>query len=313
MADGTVHAGLLFVLVGPTAVGKNRLMKEALDQLSDLVQMPTATTRPIRADEQEGREHYFFSKAGFQDLIDSGALLEHQLVHGHKYGIIRARLEQALAAGRDQIADIDVLGASILHEAFPDKVVLIFISPPDTATLEKRIRARGDSAAEIERRLCRTPFEMQFAPMCDYLIVNDQIEPAANELLSVISAERQRRALRHFVRVAAHIRKGESTLLRSGTTADDDWRALPSTIIRRGESPQNAIRRLAAELGVGPISIVKPATSPEKQPGPETYHLSAMDTSPGMLLVYVCEVATAEAHPLAFGWTWQPVEAPSAV
>ena len=146
MADGTIHAGLLFVLVGPTAVGKNWLMKEALDQLTDLVQMPTATTRPIRADEQEGREHYFFSKAGFQDLIDSGALLEHQLVHGHKYGIIRARLEQALAAGRDQIADIDVLGASILREAFPDNVVLIFISPPDTVTLEKRIRARGDSA-----------------------------------------------------------------------------------------------------------------------------------------------------------------------
>ena len=149
--------------------------------------------------------------------------------------------------------------------------------------------------------------------MCDYLIVNDRIEPAANELLSAISAERRRRALRHFVRVAAHIRKGESTLLRSGATADDDWRALPSTVVRRGESPQNAIRRLAAELGVGPISIAKPATSPEKQPGPETYHLSNMDTAPSMLLVYDCEVATAETQPLASGWAWQPVAAPSAV
>ena len=163
MADGTIHAGLLFVLVGPPAVGKNRLMKEALDQLTDLVQMPTATTRPIRADKQRA-EHYSSARLDFEDLIDSGALLEHQLVHGHKYGIIRARLEQALAAGRDQIADIDVLGASILREAFPDNVVLIFLAA-GYSHIWKSVSARAaTSAAEIERRLCQTPSRCSSPP-----------------------------------------------------------------------------------------------------------------------------------------------------
>ena len=188
MADGNTPAGLLFVLVGPTAVGKTRLIKEILGRVSDLAQMPTATTRPIRVNEQEGREHYFYDEAGFQNLIASNALLEHQVVHGYRYGIVRARLEEALAAGRDQIADIEVLGASVMRKTFPANAVLVFVSPPDVATLEERIRTRGDDAEEIERRLRRIPFEMQFAPMCDYLIINDQLEVAASELISVIIA-----------------------------------------------------------------------------------------------------------------------------
>jgi guanylate kinase len=269
MVEANTPVGLLFVLVGPTAVGKTTLIKKVLGQVPDLAQIPTATTRPIRANEQEGREHYFFDKAGFQHLIDSGALLENQEVHGFQYGIIRARLEEALAAGYDQIADIEVLGAAILREAFPHNAVLIFISPPTAATLEKRIRERGDKPDEIERRLGRVPFEMQFAPMCNTLIVNDDLEIAASELMAVIAAERRRRALRHFVRVAARI-QGEDALAE-----------LPSTHVRAKETSVEAVRRLLSEKGDDPSAA---------RIDLESFHLTDMQTAPNLLLVYDCEI-----------------------
>ncbi len=117
------HWGLLFVIVGPAGVGKNALMNSVLDRVSDLRQLPTATTRGIRPDEQAGREHLFVSVGEFQRMIADNELLENQEVHGNFYGVPRLTVEQAIAQEHDLIADIDVLGATALHNNFPDHTV----------------------------------------------------------------------------------------------------------------------------------------------------------------------------------------------
>ena len=277
MVEANTLTGLLFVLVGPTAVGKTTLIKKILGRVPALAQIPTATTRPIRPTEREGREHYFFDDAGFQQLIDGGALLEHQAVHDFQYGIIRARLEEALAAGRDLIADIEVLGASVLRETFRANVALIFVSPPDTATLVQRIHTRGDEPDEIARRLSRIPFEMQFASLCDYLIVNDDLNVAAAELMSVITAERRRRALRQFVTVAVRIHGTDAPPLPA--SPEEALASLPSACVRAQETALDAVQRLLAEQGIDPATAKVELAS---------YHLTGGTAAPGLVLVYDC-------------------------
>jgi guanylate kinase len=194
--------GLLFVLVGPGGVGKNTLMHNALAKQENLRQLPTATTRNPRPGEQEGREHLFVSEEQFRQMISQDQLLEWQEVHpGRFYGVPRFTVERAMQDEIDLIADIEVVGASILRSAYPDNAVLIFIAPSgqddDTAItlLRRRMEDRGDNLAEIEKRLQRARMEMAYAPTCDYLIVNEQIEDAALMLNSIIVAERSRRAL----------------------------------------------------------------------------------------------------------------------
>jgi guanylate kinase len=187
--------GTLFILVGPSAAGKNTLMKLVQDQLGDLPQLATATTREKRDDEVEGREHHFVTRDEFQRLIDTGALFEYQPVHmGDLYGTPRQTVEDALRAGLDLIADIDFLGASKIYEAYPDHTVLIFVSPSRLDTLTERIRQRGKiSPAAAADRLERAKFEMTFAPKCHYLILNDILAPAVEHLRQIIVSERIRR------------------------------------------------------------------------------------------------------------------------
>lgn len=298
MASETSRDGLLFVLVGPTAVGKNELMKAVLSQCPQLVQMPTATTRPIRANEQEGREHFFVDRARFQQLIDSNALLEHQYFHDNWYGTVRERLEEAIERGQDQIADIEVLGASAVHASYPDNSILIFISPPDPHTLETRIRKRGsDTPQEIELRLRRIPFEMQFAARCQYLIVNDKLDQAAAELVSIIQAERIRRRLNRFVTVRVLIRHAGRMVVRQDTGE------LPAVILPHGHLPQAAIETLAANLGLEFSALTCLGRSPEGEIAPTSYSLAHMDSRPQMDLLYTCE--TEADHPLFPGWAWR--------
>ncbi len=187
--------GILFILIGPSGAGKNTLMKRVQEQLGSLSQLPTATTRAMRPGEQEGREHHFVSHEQFQELIDSGALIEYQPVHmGELYGTPRRTVEDAIRAGQDLIADIEFLGAGQISEAYPHNTVLIFVTPSSLDILAQRIRQRGNhSAEERANRLERAKFEMTFAPQCQYLILNDILEPAAEHLYQIIESERFRR------------------------------------------------------------------------------------------------------------------------
>jgi guanylate kinase len=281
-------------------------MDIVLQRLADVAQLPTATTRERRDNETEGVQHFFYNRADFQQLIDNNALLEHQVVHEELYGIVRARVEEALAEERDLIADIEVLGASILKDTYPNNAILIFVSPPDRATLENRIRSRGaDDEQKMNIRLQRTPFEMQFAAMCKYLIVNNDLEQAADELLNVIQAERRQRDIRRFINVTARIYADGQLLIRQGASPDD-LAALPQTIVWQGESPLQAINRLAVDLGVAPITVIKPVASPVDDLGPSDYELFCAGQQPRLNLIYECTVQAGRE--LIPGWEWHAAE-----
>ncbi len=187
--------GLLFVLVGPAGVGKNSIMQVVLDRVETLSQMPTATTRPMRITEQQGREHWFISLDTFQQMIAAQSLVEYQEVYpGKFYGTPRPQIEQALRVDhRLLIADIDVIGATKLRDAFAEHVILIFIEPPSLQTLNERLRARGHmSEEEIQTRLARAPLELQFASQCDYRVVNSDLTQSVQTVTGIVRGEAER-------------------------------------------------------------------------------------------------------------------------
>ncbi len=190
MNSSTQRPGLLFTLVAPAGAGKSRLIKYVLGR-TPLRQLPTATTRPIRPDEQQRREHDFVSPAQFQRMIDADQLLEHQVIHGNLYGMPRAAVERALISGQSVIADIEVLGTERARAIYPDNVVAIFIQPPSIGTLIERMRERDEVEAEIGKRLLRVPMELKYARHCDYVLVNDQFERAADLLYRIVMSELQ--------------------------------------------------------------------------------------------------------------------------
>jgi guanylate kinase len=163
--------GLFFTLVGPAGAGKNRLIKHVLAQ-TPLHQVATATTRPIRPGEQEGREHLYRSVEEFQQMIERGELLEHQVVHGQLYGMPRASIEASLEKGESIIADIEVKGAAEAQAAYPESAVSIFIETSTIGSLIERMRERGESESEIGKRLLRIPMELDEAPQSKYFILN---------------------------------------------------------------------------------------------------------------------------------------------
>lgn len=189
--------GLLFVLVGPGGVGKNTLMKGVLSRISSLKQLPTATTRPARENEQHGREHMFLSHGEFQQLIDDQALIEYQEVSpGHFYGVPRQTVEDAISEQRDLIADIEIYGAEILRHEFTQSTVLVYVVPPSLDQLIDQMRNRGSTEDLIASRMRRAEIELKFAPLCDYVIVNDDLERAGEEMYEIVRSEQAGEATR---------------------------------------------------------------------------------------------------------------------
>ncbi|MFQ3535106.1 MAG: guanylate kinase [Aggregatilineales bacterium] len=189
--------GLLFVLVGPSGVGKNALIDRVLARLPELRRLPTATTRPPRPNEQEGRDHFFISQERFQQLIAEGAFIEYQEVHSGKlYGMLRHIFCEALREGAYLIADIDIRGATAIRAAFPNNFISIFVLPPSLQALRERLMQRGNMAAdELEERLRRAEEEeMPRAAECDYRVINDQLETCVDEIVGIIGTEIAARA-----------------------------------------------------------------------------------------------------------------------
>jgi guanylate kinase len=181
-------AGLLFALVGPAGVGKNQLMKHVMAH-SPVTQLPTATTRDIRDGEKEGREHFFVTHDEFSNMISRDEMLEWQEVHRRMYGMVRRVVEEALHKGQPIIADIDIYGAMTIRQRYPQQTVSVFIQPPTISSLIERMRNRGDRETEISKRLLRVPLELELAPACDYVVLNDEFDHAARTLLEIIQAE----------------------------------------------------------------------------------------------------------------------------
>ena len=176
----------LFVVAAPSGAGKSTLVNALLAREPGLRLSVSHTTRPIRPNEQNGREYYFIPVADFQALAQLGMFLEHAQVFDNFYGTSKQQLEDKLAAGFDVILEIDWQGARQVRAAIPD-CVTIFILPPSRAALETRLRNRKtDSAAVIARRLGDSVSDMSHCREFDYIVVNDDFERAVGDLQIIL-------------------------------------------------------------------------------------------------------------------------------
>ena len=185
--------GVLLVLSGPSGTGKGTVCKVVRDSMGDrLAYSISATTRKPRVGEEHGREYFFFSKEEFEALRDQNGFLEWAQVYDNYYGTPRAFVEEVLASGRDCILEIDPQGALQVRKA-TDEAVLVFIAPPSLEELRARLTGRGTEALEeVEKRLGCAEAELAYSNQYDYLIVNDEVEKAAEKMKAILMAERCR-------------------------------------------------------------------------------------------------------------------------
>ena len=196
-------AGVIFIMIGPGGAGKNAIMQAIMKQFGIISQLATATTRPMRDDEKQGREHLFVTLDEFQDMIDNNQLLEYQEVTPNRfYGIPRQSVVESLSQSKILIADIEVLGAQELAKAFPEHVVQIFVTVPGSsieeqlAVLEERMGQRDDSTTNIEERLKRAKtLELPYQSNCDYVVINDDLTHATQLVSDIIQQELKERHL----------------------------------------------------------------------------------------------------------------------
>jgi guanylate kinase len=194
--------GVIFVMIGPGGAGKNAIMRAIIQQSNIIAQLATATTRAIREDEEQGREHLFISLGEFQHMIENNELLEYQEVTPNRfYGIPRQSVVNSLSQSKILIADIEVLGAQELAKAFPEHVVQIFVTVPGNSVKEQltvlkdRMGQREDST-NIEERLKRAKtLELPYQTNCNYVVINDELTHAIQLVSDIIKQELKNRQL----------------------------------------------------------------------------------------------------------------------
>ncbi|GLQ24909.1 guanylate kinase [Algimonas ampicilliniresistens] len=186
--------GLMIVLSSPSGAGKTTMTRRLLAQDPQIAMSVSVTTRSPRPGERDGEDYYFITKDKFAALEAEDELLEHARVFDNYYGTPREPVEEALADGKDIVFDIDWQGAQQLTEAAADDLVKIFILPPNMRELEQRLRTRAqDSDDVIAKRMNKSENEISHWAEYDYVLVNENIDRAMGELLSIVTAERMRR------------------------------------------------------------------------------------------------------------------------
>lgn len=184
--------GLLLIISAPSGAGKTSLVAALLEQDPQLVVSVSHTTRPKRPREQNGVNYHFIDVAAFRAMAAAGEFLEHAEVFGNHYGTAASSVDSQLAAGRDVILEIDFQGARQIRARYPE-TVSIFILPPSIATLETRLRGRGeDDDQVIRQRLQKARWEMSHYADYDYLLVNDRFDAAVADLNGILRSERLR-------------------------------------------------------------------------------------------------------------------------
>jgi guanylate kinase len=184
--------GLLIVLSGPSGVGKDAVLDEFLRLGTGVKKCVTSTTRPIREGEVDGVDYVFLTAEEFERRRAEGGFLESAVYCGNMYGTPRDWVEQETSLGLDVILKIEVQGAAEVKRQKPD-CVMVFLVPPSMEELERRLRGRcTDSEDEIRGRLARARKELEEAPSYDYVVENDSIRQAAEELKAVVVAEHDR-------------------------------------------------------------------------------------------------------------------------
>lgn len=187
-----VRKGILFVISGPSGVGKGTIREALLSQVDNLYLSISATTRQARQGEVEGRDYYFVSKEIFLQMVDNMEFLEYAQVYNNMYGTPRTYVRENLEKGRDVLLEIDIQGAMQVKKNMPE-AVFMFIQPPSIEELSQRLSGRGkDSEESINKRLAACEAEMAQVIYYDYAIMNDQLSDAVARVKAVIVAERCR-------------------------------------------------------------------------------------------------------------------------
>lgn len=182
--------GKLFAVSGPSGVGKNTVLNRVVQQRERVQYSVSATSRAMRPGEIEGKSYYFVSREEFERMIAAGELLEHAEYVGNYYGTPLAPIRAALEQGVDVVMDVDVVGALNIKKRLPE-AVLVFLTAQSLAEIRRRLEKRGDVSPEaMKKRLERAKWEYKQAYQYDYLVVNDRVEHAVDELLSIMTAEK---------------------------------------------------------------------------------------------------------------------------
>lgn len=184
--------GQLYILSGPSGSGKDTVLKEVLFRHPEIMLSISSITRDMRVGEVEGEKYHFISRKEFEQLIRDDMLLEYNIFLGNYYGTPKAPVERAINNGTDVVLEIDVNGAEQIIKKMPE-AVSIFIMPPSVEELHRRLCGRGtDNAEVIEKRMASALSEIERAKNYDYIVVNDVIDKAADDVISIILSERLR-------------------------------------------------------------------------------------------------------------------------
>jgi len=187
-------AGILFLISAPSGSGKSTLVNQLRSLVRDLEFSVSWTTRPPRGSEQEAREYHFITREEFQRMIDAGEFLEYADVFGNYYGTSRNSLTSAFSKGKDLLLDIDVQGAAQVRTKMPEAVT-IFLMPPSPEILATRLRNRSRAEGSVQeeviaRRLARARLEIENYREYGYILVNDVLDRAVEEMAAIVAAER---------------------------------------------------------------------------------------------------------------------------
>ncbi|MCR5311074.1 MAG: guanylate kinase [Lachnospiraceae bacterium] len=180
--------GILIVISGFSGAGKGTLMKRLLSDYDEFALSISMTSRGMREGEANGREYFFVSREEFEAAIKAGKLLEHAEYCGNYYGTPKEYVETKLKEGKNVILEIEVQGAMQIRKKFP-KALLLYVTPPSIAELEKRLKKRGTETDEvIKRRLTQAKTEVDFVDDYDYLVINDDLDECVKEMYGIICA-----------------------------------------------------------------------------------------------------------------------------
>jgi guanylate kinase len=187
VAGGGVDRGRVFVVTGPSGVGKGTLIRTLLERVPGLELSVSATTRAPRPGERHGVDYHFLSDADFERRVSEGDFVEHATYAGRRYGTLRSELERRTAAGVPVVLEIEVQGARQLREALPE-AVRIFIAPPSRDALRTRLIGRGtDAPREVDARLRAAEEELAAQSEFPHVVVNDRLEEAVEELAGIVA------------------------------------------------------------------------------------------------------------------------------
>jgi guanylate kinase len=196
-AGKVARRGLMLVLSSPSGAGKTTLSRRLLEADPAVQLSVSATTRPQRPAEVDGRDYHFVDRARFDAMTRNDELLEWAEVFGNRYGTPRAPVEQALARGQDVLFDIDWQGTQQLREKVPKDLVSVFLLPPTAKELERRLHTRAqDSDDVIHSRMAKAADEMSHWAEYDYIVINRDLDEAFQELQTILLAERLKRERR---------------------------------------------------------------------------------------------------------------------